>query len=279
MWLWYTLIAVITISFANLFQKLSMKKEDNDPIVASIIFQVLLGIFSGIFALIVGFKLPPVNLLPYFAFSILFYGFGTIFFFRAMKAIEVSRVTILAGFGSLVSIVSGFIFLGERLSMIQMSGAFFILLAVYNIEKGKKTVKFSRGVVYSLLGTSLYALAITNDTFIISRYEAISYTPIMSFLPAFVIAFLYPKTVSKNKNMFLNLDKNLVIYSFLYSIQAVAYYLALQYGAMASRMNTIFKSEIVLTIILATILLKERKDLSRKIVSAILVTIGVVLLR
>ena len=64
----------------------------------------------------------------------------------------------------------------------------------------------------------------------------------------------------------------------IYAVQAITYYEAIGHGANASQVAPIIKSEIVLTVFLATIILKETDNLSRKIVSAILVTIGVFLL-
>lgn len=64
-----------------------------------------------------------------------------------------------------------------------------------------------------------------------------------------------------------------------YSAQAVAYYLALQVGANASQLAPIYKSNIILTVLLAVIFLKEKENLTRKLSSAALVTIGVLMIK
>lgn len=280
MWIAYALIAIGSISIANLFQKLSMKKEDSDPVIAAIVFSILLGIFSGTFALLVGFHLPNKNILPFFVISTAFYAFGTIAFFKAMKAAEASVVIITTGFGAIVSILSAYIFLGERLSNNQLLGSAIILLAVALVSgKKQKEFKLNKGVLYSLIGTSLYALAVTNDTHIILNYEAISYTPIMSFLPVLLLIAIYPQKIKPSILALTKFEKNIYLYSFLYSIQAVSYYLALQHGAMASRMGILFKAQIILSVLLAIIFLKERKNLGKKFLAAILVTIGILLLK
>lgn len=49
-----------------------MKEEESNPYAGSIIFQFVLTILTGIFALIKGFEFPPINLIGYFLISTLF---------------------------------------------------------------------------------------------------------------------------------------------------------------------------------------------------------------
>lgn len=66
--------------------------------------------------------------------------------------------------------------------------------------------------------------------------------------------------------------------SFFTAGQAIAYYFALAKGP-ASQIAPIGQSQVILTIILAAIILKEKDNLLRKILAGILVTIGVILLK
>lgn len=280
-WLIYAAVSVCSISIANLFQKLAMKEEDSDPVVSAIIFTLLNSLFTGIFALTQGFRMLPLSLVWPSLVSGILYAAGTVCFFKAIKVIEASLMTILTGFGAIVTIVAAFLFIGERLSAIQIFGAVLILVAIVTVNyQNKSTFRFSRGVVYSLLGTSAYGLAVTTDAYILRTYSAISYTPVISFIPALLLFITnFSKTGYMIKYLKSKLNRNLIIYSLLYSIQAVTYYLALEKGALASQMNTFFKSEIILTMVLATIFLRERKDVGIKIVAAMLTTIGVMLIR
>lgn len=279
-WLTLALIGILSVSVANLFQKLAMKKEESDPVISTIAFQFITAIFAFIFSGIEGFKLPPVSLIfPNFLISTVFYGFGTLLIFKAIKEIEASEMAILVGASSIATIATAFLFLGERLSLLQFLGVLLILSSVVIAEFKRNSFKLNKGAVYALLGNVLYGLAVTNDTFILKSYDAISYTAIMLLLPGLLISIIYPlKFMSLIKNLKSHLSLNLGIFSFLYGIQAVTYYLALQTGALASQISIIFKSEIILTIILATIFLKERKNLIIKIIAAILVTVGVIFL-
>jgi len=257
-----------------------MKADDSDPIVSSIIFQLTLGILSGAFAFVVGFNLPPNELLfPHFLISALFYGFGTLAFFKAMKTIGASEKVIITGLGSFVVIMASMIFLKESLTNIQVIGALLILVAVLVVEFRKSKLIFCKGMRFALLGTTLYGLAVVNDSFILKSYDAISYMPVISLLPGIILLMLYPESVKKLVGTFKRIDKNLWIYSSIYTIQGVAYYSAIESGGLVSQINTLFKTEIILTVLLAAIFLRERSNLVKKTIGALLATIGVLLIR
>jgi len=81
------------------------------------------------------------------------------------------------------------------------------------------------------------------------------------------------------KMMHASVLKNLTFFSIFYAIQAITYYVAFERGAGAGQLSAIVKSSIILTVLFAAIMLKERNDLGKKIISAIIMTLGVLLLR
>lgn len=90
---------------------------------------------------------------------------------------------------------------------------------------------------------------------------------------------IFPKAILKmevlKSKSFLKKMLTLGVFT---SAQAIAYYFALAKGP-ASQIAPIGQSQVIITILLAVIILKERDNLLRKMVAAILVTIGVLLLR
>ncbi|OGG10034.1 hypothetical protein A2154_04345 [Candidatus Gottesmanbacteria bacterium RBG_16_43_7] len=257
-----------------------MREADSDPVVSSVVFTLLITFLTGGLALINGFNLLPLSLVFPSLISGLLYAWGTWCFFKAIKTIEASLMTILTGFGAIVTIITAFIFIGERLNLNQLAGVVMVLVAIILVNFEKKSVNLKQGVVLSLVGTSLFGLAVTNDANILKSYDAISYAPVIFFFTACILCIINFRKIPliaihiRNK-----LNPNLVIYSFLYSIQAVTYYLALDSGAMASQMNAIFKSEIILTVILASVILGERSKMGLKIIASLMVTAGVLMVK
>lgn len=278
-WYIFAAISILSISIANLFQRIAMKKVASDPIVSAIVFQFLVTFVTAVFAIFRGFKMPELSQWPYFLVASIFYAYGTLFIFKAIKTIEASELSIVAGIGSFATIISAFIFLGERLKLIQLLGVGLTIIAVVIINKVKNKVKVDRGLLFALTGNSLYGLAITVDTYILKSYDAISYTPIISLVPGIILCLIYfPKIKSLANNLKQSLDINLGIYSLLYGIQAVTYFLAIENGALASQISSIFKIEIVLTVIFGAVLLKERKNLVIKIIGLVFAIGGAILI-
>lgn len=102
----------------------------------------------------------------------------------------------------------------------------------------------------------------------------------INFLIGTLLLIYYPKTI-KQWRSFAKPDfvKSMLPLGIFTTIQAVAYYLALGSGGNASQVGPILQAQVVLTVVLAVIFLKERDFIYRKILASILVTIGVLLIR
>jgi drug/metabolite transporter (DMT)-like permease len=276
---WFILSAVnvLSISVGSLYQKLAMKEDKSDPVTSAIMFQFLLTAITFVFALIKGYRVPPVSLLPFFLMSGSLYAIGTVAYFNAIKRIEVSELTILGGAGVLLTIIASFLFLHDHLTILQLTGAFLILAAVVYLNYSKNAFKLNTGAWLALLGAGSYGLAVVFDSYIIRHYDAVSFLPLACFTPGLLILLRYINRAPSIIKTIRHTDRNLVIYTFLYSIQSITFYLALQLGALVSQVSSISRASIILTVIFATIFLKETKHLNRKIIAAILTTIGVLL--
>lgn len=278
-WLIFGAINVFSYSVAALFQRLAMKKEQSDAVSSSIIFQFLLGLTSGIVALFVGFHMPPVNVWPQLLVAGALYAFGSLFFFRSIQTIEASEMTILGSAGTLVTVILSYIFLQERLSGTQAAGVLLILLAVIIINYNRHKFRLNKGALYSLIGASFYGTAVIFDAYVLKTYDAISYLPVMSFIPGIILLGSFPKSVYKLARDVRTIDINLIIYSTLYAFAALMFYIPLQYGALVSQLSTIGRVSIILTVVLAAVFLKERSHIGKKILGAILTTVGIFLIR
>jgi uncharacterized membrane protein len=279
-WFIFALISIFAIAIANVYQKLAMRETESDPLAAGIFFQLVLTLITGVFAFFYGFHAPPFSQFPfYFLNSAVFYAAGTFLIFKAIKEIEASELVILTAFSAIITIAGGIIFLGEPFSLRQVLGTALILIAIIIVQK-KTGLSGKWGMWLALLGGSCYAVAVVSDTHILKTYDAVSYTPVMSLLPGIILLLFNPRVVTKLKS-YVNATyvKNLSLYCFFYGIQAVCYYVALNKGANASQMAPLFRAEIILTVILAVIFLREREKIPLKIFGAIIAAVGVILLK
>ena len=280
-WLFFILLSVGFASISSILQKILMKNEKSDTVSYAIMFQFIFGTFNLLFGLWHGFVFPEISLnLFFFLLAGLLWGFGTMFLFKAYQKLEASEVVILTSTRSLITVVAALIFLNESYTINNVIGTILILLSIVLVTKLKKGIKLNRGVMYSFAVVVFYGLAVVVDASNVKNYDAISYSVIMAYLPGVVLLCLYPQAIKKFSSIRnLTFSKKMVSLCLFYSVQSIAFYSALSNGGNASQIGPIIQAQVIITVILAIIFLKERDHLLRKFIGAVLVTIGVILLK
>jgi drug/metabolite transporter (DMT)-like permease len=258
-----------------------MRDEKSDPVSYAIIFHFLIGILNLIFALIHGFQIPALNATLFlFIFASILWGAGTIFLFKSLKLIEASEVTIIGTSKSLVTIVGSVIFLGEIFNLQRVFGTVIILIAVFFASKVESGLKFNKGVIFTLTMSLLYGSAIVVDAFIVRTYDPVSYLALSNLLVGILLILFSPKKIVQIKNTFdPNFIEKMFPLSVLSSLQAIAFYVALAMGNHVSQMGIINQAQVIITVLLAVIFLKEKDHLFRKLLAGILATFGIILLK
>lgn len=279
-WFAWAAFSVVTTAVANLLQRAIMRKNDSDAFGTAIIFQFATAILTGIFAMWNGFVLPPIGEYFWnFPAATLLWGLGSLSLFKANQLLESSEIAIISSLGVVVTIVSSLLFLGESFNIAKTVGTVLILSSIFLVTEKKEKFSFKKGTVYALVTALFYGLAVTNDAFILRTYDAVSYTSVISFLPGVLLLALRPRAITTFRRLKdMKFTKNMTSLAIFYSAQAVAYYLALHVGANASQLAPIYKSNIILTVLLAIVFLKEKERITLKLFSAALVTAGVLLI-
>lgn len=280
-WFFLALLSVLCFSLASIFRRVVMKGDKTDAIASSIVFQFLGAIIIGIFAFSRGFVFPPITgfYLNYFLVGLL-WALATLFQFKSYQYLEASEAIIISSLEALVVIVASSIFLGEVFTIKMLFGTIFVLMGVILAPRKETKFTFNRGVFYGL-GFCLFAgLGLVNDTFMVKHADPMSYLAIGFLLPVFFLMLFRPQSVAKIAEILkFNNFKKIFLLTIFYSLGSILIFFALSKGAQVSQLSSISNSVVILTVILATIFLKERDHLFRKVICSILVTIGVLLLR
>ena len=112
----------------------------------------------------------------------------------------------------------------------------------------------------------------------VQHYNVIAYNTFQNFLTGFIILAFYPKVLQQWKQVvksgFLIKMLPLIIFS---TAQGLLYLTALTYEGHTTQIGTIRQTSTIVTVLLAIIFLKERDNLWRKLLAAVLVTLGVFL--
>ena len=155
-WFIWICISILTISAANIFQRVLMKEHDTDPYSTTTFFQFSLALLVSIIAFANGFVFPPLLLYPlnFFLGAILWAGFSYASF-KSYQFMESSEIAILSSIGTLTTIISAFLVLHETISIQKIIGIILILFSVYSIQNKKKGKQNLKGVAYAVTATLL----------------------------------------------------------------------------------------------------------------------------
>lgn len=281
LWLFLTLISVLFVSIGNILQRVLMKGDKSNPYSYAVIFHFLLALFNFIFAIIFGVKLSLFSGNIFFlVLASVLWGACMIFVFKAFQLLEASEVTILSSIRVIITIVASIILLHETFNGQKVVGTMLIFIATVLVTNLKKGFKMNKGIVYVLLMSLLAGLAIVTDSFNVKQYDVLFYNGMQNFLSGIFILGLRPKALKQWEHFTtLNFLKKMVPLIFFSGVQGIAYLSALQTKGVTAQVGTIREATVIVTVFLAVIFLRERNHLLRKIIAAILVTLGVILLR
>ena len=202
------------------------------------------------------------------------------FLFKALKLVEASEATILLSGRVLITIAASIVFFHEIFSLQKIVGTILILLSIFLVTNLKKGFRFNHGAMYIFVTALCSGIAIIVDSYAVKQYDAVSYNTIVNILMVPILIIFYPKILRQWKPFlkpdFLKKMLPLVVVSF---IQSILYLLSLVTPGITAQASVIRQVSVILTVILAVLFLKERDNLFRKLVAAILVTMGVILLQ
>lgn len=280
-WFSFTILAVFAFAFYYVLSRVFLKQKKSDAISYAVLFNVVCAMLLISVSLSKGFVLPDIkhcwlNL----ALMGVLYTASQIFIFKASKTIEASELIILSSTRVLWTIGAAMLFLGESFGLSKIIGTALILFSVFFVSYKKKKILFKIGHTYAILAGLCLGLGFVNDAYILRQTDAFSYAAIVFIVPAFLTVLVFPSAITKiRKQLSIKLARNIVLLGGFYSVGITASYLAYQHGGTASQIVPIGQSAVIVTVILSAIFIGERQYLFKKLTAAILVSVGVLLLR
>lgn len=279
-WFLLTILSVLLGSIANVLQRVLMKHDKSDPYSYAIIFHLLLGVLNLAFGIFIGanFTFHAESTL-YLLLSSVLWGITTVFLFKALQLLESSEVTILITLRVPITIAAAIILFHESFGWQRIVGTLIILFATFLITAKKSSFKFNTGIFY-VLGVALFSgLGIVTDSFSVKHFDIVFYNTITNFLIIPLLLVFRPKALKDwphfFKPSFLIRMLPLGLFS---TAQAITYLYSLTTVGNTSQIAAIRQSQVIVTVLLAVLFLQEKDNLVRKLATAILVTIGVILL-
>ncbi len=284
-WVIFTFIAVSSRSIYSI----ATKVLSNHIKVSAISQAVLLTTFAGVLALpssvfIGGISFTGTSsVLLFVLLMVLSQAFGNILFFQGMNELDAGTAQIAFSsiliWGSVLSVA----FLGSNFSLFQVLGIFIMLIAILLTQYHRRSLNFNKGALLIIASAGLFSVFQVTSARISEVVSTGAYL-IMAYLgSSLILGLVYFNKIAKEFKFLLSKTKvvfKIMLFasgtSLLYFIFSYfAYRVAPDKGVVV----VLLTAQVVLSVILGIILLKETHNLKRKLLAGVLAFIASVLIK
>lgn len=291
-WLFFAILAPLFYAVVVFIDKYILEKEVRNYLAIPIYTATIAAIFGVLIWVITGF--PSLSLRD--SLLIILTGILTIFgvatYFKALSSDQASTITILFQMTPIITLILSSLLLGEKISLMQFLGFLAILSATVGISSSSnfKKISFSNNFLLILITDFFWASAYVLFKFVVgtnSFATVISYEGFGIGVGGFILYHFFPSI----KNAFQSISKTIkarvflfiVINEGIFLLSRLLTYWAISKGPVAL-VNVVGGTQVIFAILYGFILtmiapkiFKESisfKGLSKKIIFAILVLIG-----
>ncbi len=292
LWAYLSILAAFVWAIGNVVDKFILEKWIRKPAIP-VLFLGVIGLIASIFIYFIkGYSyLSLINILLAFVAGI-FYITANIFYFKAAKIEEISRVIPYFHLAPLFVLILAAIFLGERFTPITYLGIFLLMMgAVLISSKNLKKFSFGKPFRYVMLSVFLFAVSIIIRKYLLGFadfWTVFAYIRVGSAL-ALVPLFYYNfkelrQTIKKHgKKVAVVISANEtinMIAMLLFMIAMVSGFVTLVEALTSTESFFVLFFTVILSILFPKILKEEisRKTILIKLVAIVIMFIGALLI-
>lgn len=281
-WQALILISVFLASVSAIMQRLLMRDQKNDAIVASVLLQIISGLIIGLVGLITNQLNMIQNFEPViwnFLLMIILYSTGGIAMFKAYQTMNPSRFAILFALRAVFTLVFSSILLNESLTLENFLGLILIIASIVLINYEKGGFKLQKGDLFALYTAFAFGTSNTNDRFLLNTIDVYPYMVLGFILPALVNLVIYNKRFRPFKT-YINQEylKKMALLCIIYASSAIFFFVALEATDNSSQLASLNLLNGVITVLMSIVIFKEKDKLLLKIIAALISLMGLLLI-
>lgn len=278
-WLLYVILYLIVKTVFIQFYKMSTKKMQKAGAIT-----VLLEMVGGLTALFLcpffEIRFPTdVRIYIMLAISIICYSIKDRLDTKVLSGIEASTFNILQQLSTTFMIFAGLIFFKEEFILAKFIGAMLIIFSNVLVFYQKGKFKFNKYVLLGIISNLVFTVALFLDVNISEHFNLPMYAAITLIIPAILIMIFERIKPFEIKNEFANGNKRaILITAITWPITIITQLRAYQLGNVII-VAPLCALSVMLNVIVGYLFLKEKDNLLRKIISAILIIISIILIK
>lgn len=279
--MWFLFVAmyiILAVSFTQ-FYKIVLNTSKSDGTLT-----VLLQFIAGLSALLLSpfFKFTfPMDWKVYLLLGIacIFYALSDRMNTTVRSGIEASTFSIIKQLSTVFMILAGLLFFKEQFVWKKVIGAGLIIFSNVLIFYKKGNQKIDKYVLLGILSNIIYSIALFLDVNISDSFNLAFYVAITLLIPALFITIAERVKLSNIKNVFKTGDKKAILITGLcWGTMIVVQLRAYQLGE-ATSVAPLCALTVIGNVVVGYLFLKERNNLLKKLIAAILIIISVFLIK
>lgn len=282
-WFMFSLISITALATAEILQQKILNKNKMSETLSTVLTFGLQSILSVTIIFLFGysnqlFSIFDKRVFPYFIASTILATYGTLFYFKSFKVKNISISAIFTSFSAVVSTILGIVMIGESTDILKYIGIGLVLTAIIILNINNITLE--KNHFYGLLAGIFFGSTFVFDKLIVTNDIHPLIYLFWSFTIIALIIYLFNiKDINKgiNKTKIKHL-KPIFISGIGYLIYNLCTFTAYSVGGEVGKVDAINNSQIFLIIVFEYFILKQKDELFRKVITAIIAFIGVLIL-
>ena len=284
-WLFLTILAVLSRATYGIASKILSNKARVSAMTQAVLltgFAAVLTLFVSPFIGGVSFK----GLLNHWELALVMVvsqAFGNILFFKGLEKLEASTTQVVYSSILVWSTLLSVLFLGSHFSGKQFIGILILLGAILLVQYKKGTAKLDAKALYIVFAAALFAVFQVSSAELARSMSAGAYLMLAYLGSTIIIGLLYFNKV-RNDLPILRKKVSATATAALFASGSSLLYFTFSYFAYQKAPDRgvvvlLLTSQVVFGVILAIIFLRERSNISRKIVAGVFAVVAVLIIK
>ena len=283
-WFILSLLSITSLAAAELIQQKVLKSgkggvdERNSTVLTYLLPITLVYLFIMLTEYRTGFlSVFRREIFLYLALSSFTASAGVYFYLKSFKTKNISFSLVFISLSSVVSTMLGIIFFGESTHFLKFVGIGLIIGSIASLNY--KNSRIEKNNLYGLIAGLFFGITFTLDKLIVLDTNPIVYLFWSFLLVTIGTFFLNPRAVIRTIKVIKFVEyKPLMISGLGFLLFNLFAFFAYTYGGEVGRVDAINNTEIFLVILAEFFIFKHKDDVKRKLLTAFIAFVGVLLL-
>jgi len=279
MWVYFIIVYLISAVVYTQFYKVTTKSSDSKGALT-----VVLEFFSGLVALLFmpffKFTFPTdYKIYIYLGIALIFYAISDRLNTTIRKGIEASTYSMIKQLTTVFMILGGLLFLKEPLVLKKIIGSVLIIFSNFLVFYDKDKTKGNKYIILAIISNIISATSLFVGVNISGQFNIAFYAALTVIVPAILIMIFERIKFKDLKKEIVEGNRKALIFTCIgWGIMLVAHLLAYNYGKV-TQVAPLTALTVMLNVIVGYIFLKERKNIWKKLIAAVLIIISIILIK